>query len=475
MSVVEFEDVSDLCAMVDAAKTTLQLPSTATNAEVYHKGFEVVLQHITTTFSHNTTKAQYLRLAVLQDINITEKENEATYHLAHRVGASYLMHGKVKRAETILLLALSGLNKLHGDATDVHPEVLKVCGTLTTVYERSGDYKKAIAMASRVLKAQEAQLGPKHRETLSSVTNVAGLLLHVGDVQQSEDLYQRALVDLAQVVQQEQDDGPTNNKPGKTVGTGKEQKGVELDLDLDYLTCLGNYAILLEKKPDPDSQELALSYYKRALRGKETLLGKKNPDTLRSLSNLAMLLESQGSVEEAQVMLTDCLQQRTEALGKDHSETLSSRAAVAGCLLKKGQHKQACQEYQTVLTGYVTTLGPSSPMSIQAVSDLAYSLMANEQMEDALSMYKKATALRLQKYGGSHPSTLKSFFDTGLVLVQVGQCKEAVQMLKAAEKGYADIGGREALREKCVGIIGFLEETQKEGEGEEGGEGGEEV
>ena len=43
-------------------------------------------------------------------------------------------------------------------------------------------------------------------------------------------------------------------------------------------------------------------------------------------------------------------------------------------------------------------------------------------------------------------------------------------MLKAAEKGYADIGGREALREKCVGIIGFLEETQKEGEGEEGGE-----
>jgi hypothetical protein len=125
---VEFEDVSDLCAMVDAAKTTLQLPSTATNAEVYHKGFEVVLQHITTTFSHNTTKAQYLRLAVLQDINITEKENEATYHLAHRVGASYLMHGKVKRAETILLLALSGLNKLHGDATDVHPEVLKVCG-----------------------------------------------------------------------------------------------------------------------------------------------------------------------------------------------------------------------------------------------------------------------------------------------------------------------------------------------------------
>ena len=376
---VEFTDVSDLHAVLDAARPLLSLPSTSTSQEIYHAGFEAVLQQITTLYPDSTdsTKAHRLRLAVLQDIDLTSEENEATANLAHRVGAAYLMHGKLLEAKQTLLLSLGGLNKVHGE---LHPEVLKCCGTLTTVYERMGDYKTAIAMASRVLKAQEEQLGSKHRETLTSVTNVAGLLQHVGDVKQAEDMYIRALAELQVVC---------------------EEEHVEMDADLDYLTCLGNYAVLLEKKPDAneESQSVALSYYKRAVRGKERVLGKENPDTLRSMSNLAMLLEAQGNVDEAKIMFAQCLELRTVALGKNHVETLSSRAAVAGCLLKNGAIERACNEYQLVLTGYITTLGPSSPMSIQAMADLAYCLMAHEKMEDALEMYKKVTALRLKNYG----------------------------------------------------------------------------
>jgi len=450
---VDFEDVTEIEDIITTARTTLQLDADSPTSTVYSKGFEVVLQLIGQQIGKkNPKKAQKLRLSVLREIDLTQ-EDEETYNLAHRVGASYLMHGQLKDAETTLTLALGGLNKnsnknknknknnaAHGGG-ELHPDALKVCGTLGTVYERTGDYKKAIALASRLLKAQEEQFGATHRDTLHSVTNVAGLLLHVGDTQQAEDLYVRA-------------------KEALEVLCAEISKNT--DDDLDYLTCLGNYAILLEKKTqNVDSQQLALSYYKRALRGKEKLLGKSNPDTLRSLSNLGMLLEAQGEVAEAEQMFTTCLEHRTATLGKNHAETLSSLASVAGCMLKTERGKKACELYKQVVVGYSSSISPTSPMTIKSIADLAYALMSTGQMEEALEMYKQVTGLRLAIHGGSHPKTLKSFFDTGILLFQLGQNEESIKMLRAALSGY-ETGGMTEEATQCQGLIEHIEEASKQ-------------
>ena len=179
-----------------------------------------------------------------------------------------------------------------------------------------------------------------------------------------------------------------------------------------------------------------------------------------------MLLETQGTVEEALIMFRQCLESRTKSLGKEHFETLASRAAVAGCLLKMNQTEQGCEEYQKVVTGYINSSGPSSPLTIKAMADLGYCLMAAGKMNDALEMYKKVTALRLAKYGSSHPMVLKSFFDTGILLVQLGQENEAIKMLKAAESGYSQVQGMEEHVAKCQGLIEYIKE-QSTGEGEE--------
>ena len=39
--------------------------------------------------------------------------------------------------------------------------------------------------------------------------------------------------------------------------------------------------------------------YRRSLAGRETQLGRDHPDTLTSVSNLAVLLDSQGKLDEA--------------------------------------------------------------------------------------------------------------------------------------------------------------------------------
>jgi tetratricopeptide (TPR) repeat protein len=193
---IEFEDVTDLQQMVDAARALLKLPADSTTDQIYVTGFEIVLSQISSTYGkQDSAKANYLRMSVLQNIDL-DGDNEETYHLAHRVGAAYLMHGWVAEAEETFNLALGGFNKLHKGEETQSTEILKVCGSLGTLYEKSGDYKKAIALASRLLKAQEEKSGPDHRDTLLSVVNVAGLLQHVGDLKQAEDMYRRAMTSL---------------------------------------------------------------------------------------------------------------------------------------------------------------------------------------------------------------------------------------------------------------------------------------
>ena len=438
MSSIVIEDVTEMEDIISQARIKLKLDSTTPTSKVFSEGFEIVLQEITFGIgTKNPEQAQNMRLSVLNDIDLTAT-NEKTYQLAHRVGAAYLMHGEIKKAETVLTQALGGITKIHGE---LHPEVLKVCVTLGTVYESSGAYKKAIALASRVLKAMEEQLGSTHRDTINSVTNVAGLLQHVGDVKQAEDMYQRAKTGFEDIC---------------------KENDIAPDDDLDYVTCLGNFAILLEKKSnDETNQTVALSYYKRALRGKEKILGETNADTLRSLSNLAMLLEGQGALAEAEEMFTKCLTHRIATLGINHVETLSSKSAVAGCMLKTKRNEQACVLYKEVVQGYAKSTSQHSPMALQAAADLAYALMSSDQMEEALELYKQVSGLRLATLGASHPMTLKSFFDTGLLLFQVDQNEESIKMLKAAESGYITAKmKKDAIR--CQGLIQHIETSMKE-------------
>ena len=55
---------------------------------------------------------------------------------------------------------------------------------------------------------------------------------------------------------------------------------------------------------------------RRALEGSEKALGKEHPDTLTSVSNLALVLSSQGKYEAAEEMNRRALEGYEKALGK---------------------------------------------------------------------------------------------------------------------------------------------------------------
>jgi len=81
----------------------------------------------------------------------------------------------------------------------------------------------------------------------------------------------------------------------------------------DTLTSINNLALVL------DSLEMytdAENNHRRALKGREATLGKNHPDTLNSLNNLAVLLQKMGRHEEAEPLLRRAL----ATLGSRHPE-----------------------------------------------------------------------------------------------------------------------------------------------------------
>ena len=410
---------------------------------LYIEAFEVVLAVINEIVAKKDVKmAQQLRNNVLDAIdisnNIDNKEN--TCKLAHRLGAALMIYGRYDDAEKALLQSMAGMTKLHGELST---QVVQVCATLSTLHEQRGEYRKAVGILARVLKAQENSFGENSRVTLNTVASLAGLLSHVGDLQQSHDMYERATSGLISLARAE----------------NGGQEGSE-DKDFDVLCCLGNQALLMEKRGD---RQGALQLCKRALRGKIDLLTEQHPEALRSFNNLACMLEADGQNDEAYEMFQKCLAGRTATLGPTHPETLSSESACANLLLKQGKAADAVKMYENVVAAFATAVGASSPLFIKALQELGFARMQNEDLENALSCYKQVTQLKLKAYGAGHPGTLKSFFDTGLLLMQMDDTQAAKKMLKAAKEGYEAVGnGYESLLQRTNMLIAMLENTNTE-------------
>ncbi|KAL8766753.1 MAG: hypothetical protein Q9194_006182 [Teloschistes cf. exilis] len=71
---------------------------------------------------------------------------------------------------------------------------------------------------------------------------------------------------------------------------------------------------------------------RRALDGRDKVLGKEHPDTLASVSSLASVLRNQGKYEEAEPMNRRALDGRDKVLGKEHPNTLTSVSNLASVL-----------------------------------------------------------------------------------------------------------------------------------------------
>ena len=97
----------------------------------------------------------------------------------------------------------------------------------------------------------------------------------------------------------------------------------------------------------------AENLFRRALEGREKLLGPDHADTLQSLENLADLLRDRGRLDEAEPLFRRALASRENSLGTDDAATLKAVANLAKTLKQAKTFAEAGSLYARVASTLV--------------------------------------------------------------------------------------------------------------------------
>ena len=125
----------------------------------------------------------------------------------------------------------------------------------------------------------------------------------------------------------------------------------------------------------------------------EKLYGKKHPDTLISMKNLANVLSSQGRYEEAEEMHRQALALMEMVLGKKHPDTLISMNNLAMVLSSRGKDQEAEEMHRQALVLKETVLGKKHPSTLTSMNNLAEVLSSRGKVQEAEEMHRQALAL----------------------------------------------------------------------------------
>jgi serine/threonine protein kinase len=204
-----------------------------------------------------------------------------------------------------------------------------------------GDPDRAVEQYLQALALRRQALGPEHRDTLTSMNNLAVAYEKAGKL------------DLALPLQEE------------AFRLQKARLGPE---DPDMLTCMNNLAVAYYKAGKLD---LALPLYEETFRLQKAKLGPEHRETLISTNNLAAAYEAAGRLELALPLYEETLKLRKAKLGPEHPDTLLSTNNLALAYKNAGKLDLALPLLEQTLKLRKAKLGPEHPNTLTSMNNLA--------------------------------------------------------------------------------------------------------
>ncbi len=189
----------------------------------------------------------------------------------------------------------------------------------------------------------------------------------------------------------------------------------------DTLASMSNLASVLNSQGKyVEAEEM----YRQVLKLSEKVLGKEHPNTLASMNNLASVLDSQGKYVEAEEMHRQVLKLEEKMLGKEHPNTLASMSNLTSVLNSQGKYVEAEEMYRQVLKLSEKVLGKEHPNTLTSMNNLAVVLNSQGKYVEAEEMYRQVLKLSEKVLGKEHPNTLTSMNNLASMLNEQGKCAE---------------------------------------------------
>jgi len=172
----------------------------------------------------------------------------------------------------------------------------------------------------------------------------------------------------------------------------------------------------------------ALRLREETLAHMKTRLGPDDPDTLRAMNNLANSYDVLGRRAEALKLNEETLALMKTRLGADHPDTLRSMNNLAISYASLGRHADALRLREQTLALRKAKLGPDHPQTLTSMTNLANSYYYLGRHADALKLREEALPLQKAKLGPDHPDTLRGMNNLALSYDALGRHADALKL-----------------------------------------------
>ena len=175
----------------------------------------------------------------------------------------------------------------------------------------------------------------------------------------------------------------------------------------------------------------------------ELRLGKEHPDTIASMSAIAVSLQHSGKLEEAAQMQKVLVEAQERVLGQEHPETLTNMGNFAVTLQELGKLEEAAQMQNLVVEALERVLGQEHPHTLTTMSSLAVTLLKLGKLEEAAQMQKVVVEAMERVLRQEHPYTLTAIGNLAMTLLDLGKLEEAAEVLKVVLEARERVLGQE--------------------------------
>ena len=226
----------------------------------------------------------------------------------------------------------------------------------------------------------------------------------------------------------DEEDGP------ETDGTSEKAHGL-LSMSgissgtLHFESPAGSIASLTEQATQSEEDE-ELESQVQVMETRKRTLGPEHPDTLNSMSNLALDYGCQGWWKEAEKLHMQVMKIRMRVLGEEHSDTLRSMSHLAYTYQNQRRWKEVEKLQMQVLETKMKVLGAERSDTLRSMSSLALTYYYQRRWKEAAELQVQVMETNKKICGAQHPDTLYSMSSLARTWKFQGRINEAISLLK---------------------------------------------
>ena len=394
-----------------------------------------------------TTYNQSLRIAAERDL-VAQQRERAEHEKARAEEVSSFLVNLFKLSDpeenrgnqvTARELLDSGAKRLQAGLQDQPETKAALLSTVGAVYDSLGQYREAMPILDEALQLQ-AQSGKGSR--LEALLELGRARIGAGDLSAAQTPLLEAL-HLAQ-----------NNSGAKSLDSGhalwalgmlRQQQGrlgEAKDLYIQSLSIL-DAAHAPETDVSHVLSDLAMVYtweqqwvlakqtHERALEIDRRLLGDDHPRVAMRLSNLAIVAQNMGDLQQAESLYRDAIRRNEQTYGDRHPESAAAKGLYGLLLQREGRLAEAEALLRAALDTKLSLYGPEHYTVGYSRVSLAILLHDKDDLADSENEFRQALAVYDKSLPANHQYRASLLMNFARLLVDRGKPAEA--LAKSAE------------------------------------------